>query len=536
MEPTEDEHAKKQAEELGRFDPRAELPAYSLPILDLLGMPPGITVDAAQLELAKEKIVDVFGFGGVEVDRIAATVGPSMTIYELSLAPGSMLARIRRLQPDLELSLAAHVRIVAPIPGKSTIAIEVLHTAPLPVRLYPVLAAEKFLGSDAELPVVLGKTMDNRVHIADLVSLPHLLLSGATGQGKSMALHALLLSLLYKKHPGELKLVLIDINNVELGLYRKLERHFLAGLPGQRDAVIGSVAEAVDTLEALIREMDARYGLFSRAGVKRVKEYNAKFIERKLDTVESHRYLPYLVVVIDEFADLLSARRDAEGLIGRLAQQGRPAGIHLVIATQRPSVNIITGTIKANFISRLAFRVASATDSRTILDRTGAELLHGQGDALLLQGIELIHLQGVLVETEEIERVVDFIGAQHGKGGLFLLREEVNNNKADQEDKDPFFEEAARLVAMHQQASPSLIQRKLKLGYTRAGVIIDQLEQEGIIGPFDGVRPRDVLFDSLALEEKLSGRKPVVQRAVPEDKVETGRRKGLLGFFSKLFR
>nr|WP_315853190.1 DNA translocase FtsK [Mucilaginibacter robiniae] len=496
-------------EQFGQYDPKLDLSRYIYPTFDLLSMPvsqPKLNPEI--LEANKQKIVDILAHNDVQLEKIRATIGPTLTLYEITPAPGSRVAKIKGLQSDLGLYLAAHVKVIGPIPGRGTMGIEIPHEQADVVAMRSVLATEKFQQTSMDLPIALGKTMDNAVYLADLAALPHLLVAGATGQGKSVFLNTLIASLLYKKHPAELKLVLIDINQLEFSPYRKIARHFLAALPDQANPIISEVAQAVDTLNSLCIELDQRYDLLKAASVRNIQEYNRKFINRKLNPNDGHRYLPYIVTVIDEFADLLTA----EVPINRLAQLGRPAGIHLVIATQRPSVKIITGSIKANFSSRVAFRVASNIDSRIIIDASGAELLNGQGAMLLGTGTEIVHLQGALIETAEIERLCDFIGHQRGYAGPLLLPE-YNTEPApllfDPNDRDPFFEDAARLIVLHQQGSTSLIQRKLKLGYNRAGHIIDQLEAAGIVGPFEGSKARDVLFaDEYSLEQFLSGSAP----------------------------
>jgi len=489
------------------YDPKLDLSHYHYPILDLLSVPvTQLALTAEVLESNKQKIIDTLAFNDVKIEQIKAIIGPTLTLYEITPAPGSRVAKIKGLQADLGLYLSAPVRVIGPIPGKGTMGIEIPHDKADLVAMRSVLATAKFQETFMDLPVALGKTMDNSVYLVDLATLPHLLIAGATGHGKSVCLNALITSLLYKKHPAELKFVLIDINKLELSPYRKIARHFLAALPGQADPVISTATQAIDTLNALCIELDQRYDLLKDAGLRNIKEYNQKLVNRKLNPNNGHRYLPFIVTVIDEFADLLAG----EAPINRLAQLGRPAGIHLVVATQRPSVKVITGSIKANFSSRLAFRVASQIDSRTILDAGGAEQLNGQGDMLLGTGTEIVHLQGAFMETAEVERVCEFIGAQRGYPSPLLLpefnSEPYANNTFDPNDRDPFFEDCARLIVLHQQGSTSLIQRKLKLGYNRAGRIIDQLEAAGVVGPFEGSKAREVLFaDEYSLELFLNG-------------------------------
>jgi S-DNA-T family DNA segregation ATPase FtsK/SpoIIIE len=506
--PNDDVQAKILLNQFGIYDPHLDLPDYYYPTLDLLAKYESQVTSNEKLEINKNIIVETLHYNDVEISQIKATVGPTLTLYEITPAPGVRVAKIKNLQADLSLRLAADVTISGPIPGQGTIGIEVLHLIPDTVSMRSILATEKFIPGHMDLPIAVGKSRDNNPYVADLAKLPHLLIGGATGQGKSVSLNAMLVSLLYNKHPSDLKFVLIDVNKLELSLFSRIERHFLAKLPGQASAVITDIANAIQTLQALCLEMDQRYNLLSSAGVRHIKEYNLNFINRQLSISEGHRYLPYIVLVIDEFAELLTPDREVELAINRLAQLGRSAGIHLIISTQRPSVKIITGTIKANFTSRISFRVSSPIDSRTVLEVGGAELLNGWGDMLLSNGTELIHLQGALVTTAEVERVCEFIGNQRGYSSAFLLpkhlKENISSSEFDPEDLDPLFEEAAKLVVMHQQGSTSLIQRKLKLGYNRAGRLIDQLEAQGVVGPFDGSKARDVLCaDADQLESLL---------------------------------
>lgn len=508
----------KLVQEFGQYDPKLDLSSYQYPGLDLLedygsGK---ITVNNYELEENKDKIVDTLANYNIEIDKIKATIGPTVTLYEIIPKPGVRISRIKNLEDDIALSLAAlGIRIIAPMPGKGTIGIEVPNSKPEMVSMRSVLATEKFQRTDMDLPVALGKTISNEVYIADLAKMPHLLVAGATGQGKSVGINAILTSLLYKKHPSELKFVLVDPKKVELSLFKKIERHFLAKLPDEEDAIITDTKKVINTLNSLTIEMDVRYDLLKDAQVRNIKEYNSKFINRKLNPEEGHRFLPFIVLIVDEFADLMmTAGKEVETPIARLAQLARAVGIHLVIATQRPSVNIITGTIKANFPARLAFRVLSKIDSRTILDSGGADQLIGRGDMLLATGSDLIRIQCAFVDTPEVDRVSDFIGNQRGYPSAFLLPEYVDENaegsssEFDIDDRDTKFEEAARLVVMHQQGSTSLIQRKLKLGYNRAGRIIDQLEAAGIVGPFEGSKAREVLYpDEYSLEQFLDSLK-----------------------------
>lgn len=507
--------AEQLVEEFGQYDPKLDLSGYQYPPLELLrdygsGK---IMVNNAELEANKDKIVDTLANYSIEIDKIKATIGPTVTLYEIIPKPGIRISKIKNLEDDIALSLAAlGIRIIAPMPGKGTIGIEVPNNKPEMVSMRSVLATERFQHTDMDLPIALGKTISNEVFIADLAKMPHLLVAGATGQGKSVGINAIITSLLYKRHPAELKFVLVDPKKVELSLFRKIERHFLAKLPGEDDAIITDTKKVINTLNSLCIEMDQRYDLLKNAQVRNLREYNAKFVNRRLNPEEGHRYMPFIVLIVDEFADLMmTAGKEVEQPIARLAQLARAVGIHLVIATQRPSVNIITGTIKANFPARLAFRVLSKVDSRTILDSGGADQLIGRGDMLLATGSDLIRIQCAFVDTPEVEEISDFIGEQRGYPSAFMLPEYIDENgegsgaaDIDLENRDSLFEEAARLIVLHQQGSTSLIQRKLKLGYNRAGRIIDQLESAGIVGPFEGSKARDVLFpDEYSLEQFL---------------------------------
>ncbi|MGB4399569.1 MAG: DNA translocase FtsK 4TM domain-containing protein [Daejeonella sp.] len=515
IEVTEEEKKSTElVEQFGMYDPTLDLSSYKYPPLDLLENYGSnkIAVNAEELEANKNKIVETLNHYNIEIDKIKATIGPTVTLYEIIPAPGVRISKIKNLEDDIALSLAAlGIRIIAPMPGKGTIGIEVPNQHPEMVSMRSVLATEKFQNTTMDLPIALGKTISNEVYIADLSKMPHLLVAGATGQGKSVGINAILVSLLYKMHPSQLKFVLVDPKKVELTLFRKIERHFLAKLPGEEDAIITDTKKVIATLNSLCIEMDQRYDLLKNGHVRNLKEYNQKFISRKLNPNDGHRFLPFIVLIIDEFADLMmTAGKEVETPIARIAQLARAVGIHLVIATQRPSVNIITGTIKANFPARLAFRVLSKIDSRTILDSGGADQLIGRGDMLLSTGSDLIRIQCAFVDTPEVERVSDFIGAQRGYPSAFMLPEYVDENSEssmkefDASDRDQFFEEAARLIVMHQQGSTSLIQRKLKLGYNRAGRIIDQLEAAGIVGPFEGSKAREVLIpDEYSLEQFL---------------------------------
>ena len=496
------------------YDPTQELSGYKFPPLDLLSDygSDAVNVRKEELEANKDKIVQTLSNYDIRISKIKATIGPAVTLYEIVPEAGVRISRIKNLEDDIALSLAAMgIRIIAPIPGKGTIGIEVPNQNPEIVSIKSLLGTEKFKNTTFELPFVLGKTIANETFIADLAKMPHLLMAGATGQGKSVGLNTIITSLLYKKHPSQVKFVLIDPKKVELTLYNKLERHFLAKLPDADESIITDTKKVIRTLNSLNIEMDSRYDLLRDAQVRNIKEYNEKFFTRKLNPLDGHQFLPYIVIVIDEFADLImTAGREIETPLARLAQLARATGIHLIIATQRPSVNIITGTIKANFPARIAFRVISKIDSRTILDSSGADQLIGRGDMLLSTGSDLIRLQCAFVDTPEIDKVTEYIGSQRGYPEAFALpefydEESTPSKDFDANEKDDFFTEAARLVVQHQHGSTSLIQRKLKLGYNRAGRIIDQLESAGIVGPFEGSKAREVYYKDLAsLEEHLS--------------------------------
>jgi len=495
------------------FDPTLELPGYRLPMPDLLDdySDEGIKVQKEELEANKNRIVQTLYNYSIQIEKIRATIGPAVTLYEIIPAPGIRISRIKNLEDDIALSLSAlGIRIIAPIPGKGTIGIEVPNQNPEIVSMKSILASEKFNSAKYELPFGMGKTISNEAYVADLTRMPHILMAGATGQGKSVGLNAIVASLLYKKHPSQVKFVMIDPKKVELTLFSKIERHFLAKLPDSDEAIITETRKVVRTLNSLNIEMDARYDLLKDAQVRNIKEYNTKFVARRLNPNEGHRYLPYIVVVIDEFADLImTVGKEIEVPLTRLAQLARATGIHLIIATQRPSVNIITGSIKANFPARFAFRVISKIDSRTILDYSGAEQLIGRGDMLLSTGSDILRLQCAFIDTHEIDRITDFIGSQRGYPDAFHLPEYYDEeNEAtesfDPNERDELFEDAARIIVAHQHGSTSLLQRKLKLGYNRAGRIIDQLEQAGIVGPFEGSKAREVKVASeMALEQFL---------------------------------
>lgn len=513
-EELDEDDMDSRVKEFGEYDPTLDLPNYSYPTIDLLKDYGSTTikVDKEELEANKNRIVKTLENYNIKIDSIKATVGPTVTLYEIVPAPGVRISKIKNLEDDIALSLAAlGIRIIAPIPGKGTIGIEVPNQNPDIVSMRSVIASEKFQNSKMELPVVMGKTISNETFVFDLAKMPHLLMAGATGQGKSVGLNAVLASLLYMKHPAELKFVLVDPKKVELTLFNKIERHFLAKLPDTEEAIITDNQKVINTLNSLCIEMDTRYELLKTAFVRNIKEYNTKFIKRKLSPEKGHKYLPYIVVVIDEFADLImTAGKEVEQPIARIAQLARAIGIHLIIATQRPSTNIITGSIKANFPARIAFRVTSGIDSRTILDSGGAEQLIGRGDMLLSNGSDLIRLQCAFIDTPEVELLTEYIGNQRAYPDAFLLPEYVeeggssNAGDVDLSDRDALFEDAARIIVQHQQGSASLLQRRLKLGYNRAGRIIDQLEAAGIIGQFEGSKARQVLIqDETSLEQYL---------------------------------
>jgi len=520
--PSDDDSELSQEEmndiqkEYGEYDPKLDLASYTLPSIDLLkdyGGKSG-SVDKKELEANKDKIVQTLQNYKIEISKIMATVGPTVTLYEIVPAPGVRISKIKNLEDDIALSLAAlGIRIIAPIPGKGTIGIEVPNSNPEMVSMRSLIASKKFQESNFDLPVVMGKTITNETYTFDLTKMPHLLVAGATGQGKSVGLNAILISILYKKHPAQVKFVLVDPKKVELTLYNKIERHFLAKLPGEEDAIITDTSKVVNTLNSLCIEMDERYELLKMAQVRTIKEYNVKFIARKLNPENGHRYLPYIVVLIDEFADLImTAGKEVEQPIARIAQLARAIGIHLIVATQRPSVNVITGMIKANFPARIAFRVLSKIDSRTILDGSGADQLIGRGDMLISNGSDTIRLQCGFVDTPEVEDICSYIGDQRGYPDALILPEYVGESSEggstmDDDELDALFADAARIVVTHQQGSASLLQRKLKLGYNRAGRIVDQLEGHGIIGPFKGSKARDVLYaDEVGLDQYLASK------------------------------
>ena len=500
---------------LENYDPTLDLPRYQYPTIDLLAEYPdkGVKVTKEELEANKDKIVETLINFKIGISSIKATIGPTVTLYEIIPEAGVKISKIKNLEDDIALSLSAlGIRIIAPIPGKGTIGIEVPNKNREMVDIKSIMSTEKFMKSTKDLPIVFGKTISNEIFVTDLAKMPHLLMAGATGQGKSVGLNVILTSLVYKKHPSQLKFVLVDPKKVELTLFNKIERHFLAKLPDSEEAIITDTTKVIHTLNSLCIEMDSRYDLLKDAQCRNIKEYNRKFVNRRLNPKKGHRYLPYIVLVIDELADLMmTAGKEVETPIARLAQLARAIGIHLVVATQRPSVNVITGVIKANFPARISFRVTSKIDSRTILDSGGADQLVGMGDMLLSTGNEIIRLQCAFVDTPEVERICDFIGEQSGYDSAYQLPEFVGDENdssvsgVDLSDRDVLFDEAAKLIVMHQQGSTSLIQRKLKLGYNRAGRLIDQLEAAGIVGPFEGSKAREVLIpDEYSLEQLLN--------------------------------
>ncbi|MFM9421747.1 MAG: hypothetical protein RIR06_208, partial [Bacteroidota bacterium] len=502
-----------ETKEFGEYDPKLDLSRYVLPSIDLLanhgGQGPQISKE--ELEENKNRIIETLNHYKIEISKIKATIGPTVTLYEIVPAPGVRISKIKSLEDDIALSLAAlGIRIIAPIPGKGTIGIEVPNSRPDVVSMRSLIASDKFQNADMELPIALGKTISNEIFVTDLAKMPHLLMAGSTGQGKSVGLNAILVSLLYRKHPSQVKFVLVDPKKVELTLFNKIERHFLAKLPDEAESIIIDTSKVVKTLNSLCIEMDERYKLLTTATCRNIKEYNKKFIERKLNPNDGHRYLPYIVLVVDEFADLImTAGREVETPIARLAQLARAIGIHLIVATQRPSVNVITGLIKANFPARIAFRVTSKIDSRTILDAGGADQLIGRGDMLFSTGNDLTRIQCGFVDTPEVESITEYIGNQQGYPHAYHLPEVQDENSMEignfeDQDRDSLFEDAARIIVLSQQGSASLLQRKLKLGYNRAGRLIDQLEAAGIIGPFEGSKARKVLIpDEISLEQFL---------------------------------
>ena len=512
---TSEEDAEYKGPALQPYNPRLDLENYKFPTLDLLNQyeDNGPNIDMEEQNANKDRIIKVLRSFGIEISSIKASVGPTITLYEITPAEGVRISKIRNLEDDIAQSLSAlGIRIIAPIPGKGTIGIEVPNANPRIVPMQSILNSKKFQETTMELPIALGKTITNEVFMVDLAKAPHMLVAGATGQGKSVGLNAIVTSLLYKKHPAELKFVIVDPKKVEFSVYTPIERHFLAKLPDGEDAIITDVSKVVQTLNSLCIEMDTRYDLLRKAGCRNIKEYNAKFISRQLNPEKGHRFMPYIVIIIDEFGDLImTAGKEVELPICRIAQLARAVGIHAIIATQRPTTNIITGTIKANFPARVAFRVAAMMDSRTILDRSGAQQLIGKGDMLYLQGNDPVRVQCAFVDTPEVERIANYISKQQGYPTAFMLPEYVGEEsessigEVDMNRLDPMFEDAARLVVIHQQGSTSLIQRKFSIGYNRAGRIMDQLEKAGIVGPTQGSKARDVLcMDETDLEMKLN--------------------------------
>jgi S-DNA-T family DNA segregation ATPase FtsK/SpoIIIE len=506
-ETPEEEKKEKDYSDLPPYEPTLDLRDYKYPKLDLLETYGNekIVQDPAELEANKNQIINTLKNYDITIQKISATIGPTVTLYEIVPAAGVRISRIKNLEDDIALSLAAlGIRIIAPIPGRGTIGIEVPNIKKTIVSMKALLSSEKFTHSNFNLPIAIGKKIDNENFIVDLTTMPHLLMAGATGQGKSVGVNAILVSLLYKKHPSQLKFVLVDPKKVELSIYRHIEKHFLAKLPGEEDAIITDTKKVINTLNALCIEMDNRYDLLKEAGARNIKEYNDKFIKRRLNPQKGHQFLPFIVLVIDEFADLImTAGKEVEMPIARLAQLARAVGIHLIIATQRPSVNIITGTIKANFPARIAFKVSSKIDSRTILDAGGAEQLIGKGDMLISYNGDITRLQCAFVDTPEVERVVEYISDQRGYPQAFMLPEyidekDLEGKEFDAADRDPLFEEAARLIVQNQIGSTSLLQRRMKLGYNRAGRLMDQLEAAGVVGPNQGSKAREVLIKTEA--------------------------------------
>ena len=514
-----DNLSKKLVKDFGLFDPKLELASFKFPNLDILKKydSEGITINKEELEENKTKIVNTLNNYKIGIESIKATIGPTVTLYEIVPEAGVRISKIKNLEDDIALSLSAlGIRIIAPIPGKGTIGIEVPNKNSTIVSMHSVISSQKFQQSEKILPIALGKTISNETLVVDLAKMPHLLMAGATGQGKSVGLNAVLTSLLYKKHPAEVKFVLVDPKKVELTLFNKIERHYLAKLPDSEEAIITDNTKVINTLNSLCIEMDNRYDLLKNAQCRNIVEYNKKFKSRKLNPNDGHQFLPYIVLVVDEFADLImTAGKEVETPIARIAQLARAIGIHLIIATQRPSVNVITGVIKANFPARIAFRVTSKIDSRTILDSSGADQLIGRGDMLYTQGNELIRLQCAFVDTPEVEKLTDFIGSQKAYASAHVLPEYIGDESGtsldiDISDRDKLFREAAEVIVIAQQGSASLLQRKLKLGYNRAGRLIDQLEAAGIVGPFEGSKARQVIINDLsALDRHLENEKNI---------------------------
>jgi S-DNA-T family DNA segregation ATPase FtsK/SpoIIIE len=514
-----DNLSKKLVKDFGLFDPKLELASFKFPNLDILKKydSEGITINKDELEENKTKIVNTLNNYKIGIESIKATIGPTVTLYEIVPEAGVRISKIKNLEDDIALSLSAlGIRIIAPIPGKGTIGIEVPNKNSTIVSMHSVISSQKFQQSEMILPIALGKTISNETLVVDLAKMPHLLMAGATGQGKSVGLNAVLTSLLYKKHPAEVKFVLVDPKKVELTLFNKIERHYLAKLPDSEEAIITDNTKVINTLNSLCIEMDNRYDLLKNAQCRNIVEYNKKFKSRRLNPNDGHQFLPYIVLVVDEFADLImTAGKEVETPIARIAQLARAIGIHLIIATQRPSVNVITGVIKANFPARIAFRVTSKIDSRTILDSSGADQLIGRGDMLYTQGNELIRVQCAFVDTPEVEKLTDFIGSQKAYASAHVLPEYIGDESGtsldiDISDRDKLFREAADVIVIAQQGSASLLQRKLKLGYNRAGRLIDQLEAAGIVGPFEGSKARQVIITDLsALDRHLENEKKI---------------------------
>lgn len=517
VEKEEEDQVKKsiKVKDLDDYDPTLDLPKYKLPTLDLL-VDHKVEVEVSEEELYenKNRIVETLEHYGIKISSIKATIGPTITLYEIVPAKGMRISKIKSLEDDIALSLAAlGIRIIAPIPGKGTVGIEVPNKKPEMVSMYSVIASKKFQEAKYELPIAFGKTITNETFCVDLAKMPHMLVAGATGQGKSVGINAIITSLLYKKHPAQLKFVFVDPKKVELSIYSKIEKHFLAKLPDEEDPIITDVQKVVTTLKSLTIEMDERYDLLKSASVRHIKEYNVKFIKRRLNPEKGHRYLPYIVVVVDEFADLImTAGKDVEMPIARIAQLARAVGIHMILATQRPSANIVTGAIKANFPARVAFKVSSSIDSRTILDASGANQLIGRGDMLISTGGgEMTRVQCAFVDTPEVESIVNYIGEQKGYPSALFLPEYVAEDSGDIENsgnvlaqRDALFEEAAKVIIMNQSGSTSLLQRRMNIGYNRAGRLIDQMEAASIVGPFEGSKARKVLVpDEIALDEHI---------------------------------
>jgi S-DNA-T family DNA segregation ATPase FtsK/SpoIIIE len=514
IEPTPADNEEWDGSKMAAYDPTLDLSSYKYPTLDLLRKYENsdLPINMDEQSANKNRIIETLENYGIKISSIKATVGPTITLYEIIPEAGVRISKIRNLEDDIALSLAAlGIRIIAPIPGKGTIGIEVPNKDPQIVSMQSILASRKFQETKFDLPIAIGKTITNEIFMVDLCKMPHILVAGATGQGKSVGLNAIITSLLYKKHPSQLKFVLVDPKKVEFNIYSNIERHFLAKLPDGEEAIITDVTKVVNTLKSITVEMDSRYDLLQKAHVRNIKEYNDKFINRKLNPEKGHRYMPYIVVIIDEFGDLImTAGKEIELPIARIAQLARAVGIHMIIATQRPATNIITGTIKANFPARIAFRVSAMMDSRIILDTPGANQLIGRGDMLFSQGSDLIRVQCAFVDTPEVEEIADYVGNQKGYATAYLLPEYVGDESAntlsgvDLNDRDPLFEEAARVVVANQQGSTSMIQRKMSLGYNRAGRIMDQLEAAGIVGSFEGSKARQVLIiDEVQLEHHL---------------------------------